>query len=110
MLVPVPGGRVEGRLVSGIDAAQAARIANFESDGYELEALPVRGARRGPVRALAFMARPGVAASPEEWDLASWRRRHKRTYLRLVGVWMAGPRGRDRAGGGAPSPGQGRVF
>ncbi len=105
MLVPEPGGRVEGRLVSGIDAAAAARIANFESDAYELEALPVRAARRGPVRALAFMARPGVAASPEEWDLASWRRRHKRTYLRLVGVWMAGSRGRGRAGGGGPSPG-----
>ncbi len=105
MLVPAPGGRVEGRLVSGIDAAQAARIAHFESDAYELEALPVRAARRGPVRALTFMARPGVAASPEEWDLASWRRRHKRTYLRLVGVWMAGSRGRGRAGGGVCCPG-----
>ena len=98
---PAPGGRVEGRLVSGIDAAAAARIAHFESDAYELEALPVRAARRGPVRALAFMARPGVAASHEEWELASWRRRHKRTYLRLVGGWMAGSRGRGRAGGGA---------
>ena len=102
LLVPAPGGRVEGRLVSGIDARAAARIAQFESGAYALEALEVRAARRGAVRALTFMARPGVAASPEEWDLASWRRRHKRTYLRLVGVWMAGPRG--RAGGGA-SPG-----
>ena len=106
MLVPAPGGRVEGRLVSAIDARAAARIADFENDAYELEALPVRAARRGAVGALAFMARPGVAASPEEWDLASWRRRHKRTYLRLVGVWMTGSRG--RAGGGAPSPGTGR--
>ncbi len=105
MLVPEPGGRVEGRLASGIDAAAAARIAQFESDAYELEALPVRAARRGAVRALAFMARPGVAASPEEWDLASWRRRHKRTYMRLVGGWMAGSRGRGRAAGGGPSPG-----
>ncbi len=105
MLVPEPGGRVEGRLASGIDAAAAARIAQFESDAYELEALPVRAARRGAVRALAFMARPGVAASPEEWDLASWRRRHKRTYMRLVGGWMAGSRGRGRAAGGGPSTG-----
>ncbi len=105
MLVPEPGGRVEGRLVSGLDAAQAARIARFESDAYDLEALPVRAARRGPVRALTFMARPGVAASDEEWDLASWRRRHKPTYMRLVGGWMAGSGGRGRAGGGASFPG-----
>ncbi len=85
LLVPASGGWVEGRLVSGFDARAAARIAHFESDAYELEALPVRAAGRGAVRALTFMARPGVAASPEEWDLASWRRRHKRTYLRLVG-------------------------
>ena len=104
-LVPAPGGRVEGRLVSGVDARAAARIAHFESDAYELEALPVRAARRGAVRALAFMARPGVAASSEDWDLPSWRRRHKRTYLRLVGDWMAASRGRDRGGGGGPSPG-----
>ncbi len=101
LLVPAPGGRVEGRLVSGIDARAAARIAHFESDAYELETLPVRTPRRGPVGALIFMARPGVAASPEEWDLASWRRRHKRTYLRLAGVWMAGSRGRGQGGGGA---------
>ena len=99
MLVPAPGGRVEGRLVCAIDARAAARIAQFESDAYELEALVVRAARRRAVRALTFMARPGVAAAPEEWDLASWRRRHKRAYLRLVGVWMAGERG--RGGGGA---------
>ncbi len=105
MLVPEPGGRVEGRLVSAIDAQAAARIAHFESDAYELVGLPVRAARRGPVRALAFMARPGVAASPEEWDLASWRRRHKRTYMRLVGGRMAGSCGRGRAGGGASFPG-----
>ncbi len=101
MLVPEPGGRVEGRLVSGLDAAQAARIARFESDAYDLEALPVRAARRGPVRALTFMARPGVAASDEEWDLASWRRRHKQTYLRLAGDWMAGPERPGRGAGGA---------
>ncbi len=107
MLVPEPGGRVEGRLVSAIDGAQAARIAHFENDAYEREGVPVRAARRGPVRALAlaFMARPGVAASPEEWDLASWRRRHKGTYRRLVGGWMAGSRGRGRAAGGASFPG-----
>ncbi len=103
MLVPEPCGRVGGRLVSGIDAAQAARIARFESDAYELEALPVQAARRGAVRALTFMARPGVAASAEDWDLPSWRRRHKPAYLRLAGVWMAGPdsqgRGGNRAGG-----------
>ncbi len=103
MLVPAPGGRVEGRLVSAIDARAAARIAQFESDAYALEALPVRAARRGAVRALTFMARPGVVAASEEWDLASWRRCHKRTYLRLVGDWMAGSR--SRGGGGAPSAG-----
>ena len=71
MLVPAPGGRVEGRLVSAIDARAAARIADFESDAYELEPLPVRVARRGPVGALAVMARPGVAASPGEGGLQS---------------------------------------
>ncbi len=62
MLVPAPGGRVEGRLVSGIDAAQAARIANFESDAYELEALPVR--RRGAARSGPSPTWPAPVSPP----------------------------------------------
>jgi hypothetical protein len=38
------------------------------------------------------MAKTWVAGSVDEWDLARWRRRHKRRYLarlRGLGAWIA---------------------
>lgn len=89
MLVPAPEGRVEGRLVSGLGGLETRRVAWFEGAEYELRPVRVRAARRGELEALAFMAGPGLGPSAEDWDLAAWRRRHKRAYLMRVAGWMA---------------------
>jgi gamma-glutamylcyclotransferase (GGCT)/AIG2-like uncharacterized protein YtfP len=84
MLVAAAGGRVEGRLVHGLGRRAADAIIRYEGGGYVQRQVTVETASGGPVPAWTFMARPGVEASAEEWRLDSWRRRHKRRYLRLT--------------------------
>lgn len=87
MLVEAPGGRVAGRLVHGIDALEESRIRYFEGDDYETRTLTV-ATRRGTVAALTFMPKTTLSASPEPWQLARWRRRHKRIYLMRLSEWL----------------------
>lgn len=84
VLVPMPDGRIEGVLASGLRPADTARLVAFEGSDYDLVEVPVRAARRGPTRAMIFMPRSEVMASLEEWTLTNWIRRHKREYLRRI--------------------------
>ena len=90
MLVPRPGGRVEGCLVRRVDGRQSARLARFEGAGYELRVLAVQTAG-GPALARTFMARPGVRASTRPWELDSWRRRFKPLYLKQAAAGRRRP-------------------
>jgi gamma-glutamylcyclotransferase (GGCT)/AIG2-like uncharacterized protein YtfP len=84
ILVPMPGGRTEGVLASGLRPADTARLVGFEGRDYDLVEVPVRAARLGPTQAMIFMPAPEVIAFPEEWTLATWRRRHRKEYLRRI--------------------------
>ncbi|MGF1641142.1 MAG: gamma-glutamylcyclotransferase family protein [Rhodospirillales bacterium] len=81
ILIPMPGARVDGILASGLRPADTTRLCVFEGDDYDLVEIPVRASARGPRRAMAFLARPDVPASSEEWTIADWRRRHRKAYL-----------------------------
>lgn len=92
ILVAAAGGRVDGTLVAGLGPKETERLKTFEGEEYDLVPLIVHRHDRGPARAHVFMAKPWVAGSAEEWDLARWRRRHKRRYvarLRGLGTWTA---------------------
>ena len=85
-LVRAPGGRVEGLLMSGVTAAEEAHLVRFEGSEYEIAPVTVHVTGRNRV-ARMFVTRPGVAVSDDEWTLESWRRRHRRDFLRLAGRW-----------------------
>ena len=85
ILVPMPDGRIDGVLASGLRPTDTDRLIAFEGDDYDLVDVPVQAARRGSMRAMMFMAKPSVAGSSEEWTFAEWRRRYRREYLlRLI--------------------------
>jgi len=91
ILVPEPGGRVDGVLVSGLTSEDAARLAEFEGTEYGLAELPIEPARGGAILAKVFLAVPGVPGSDREWRFQEWRRKHKREYLRRTRT--SSPRG-----------------
>jgi hypothetical protein len=88
LLVPAPARIVEGTLVHGLTAADAARLAFFEGDEYETAPIMVEVGSHRRVRALAFRARPGLASDRRPWDFAAWRRSDKRAFLPLARLWM----------------------
>jgi hypothetical protein len=93
ILVAAAGGRVDGALVAGVGPKETERLKTFEGDEYDLVPLLVHRHNGGPASAHVFMAKTWVIGSADEWDLAHWRRRHKRRYLaRLRGLrtWAAG--------------------
>jgi hypothetical protein len=89
------GGLTRGLLCQGLDEAAMARLWHFEGADYRLGPVLVRRAERSPTSALAFLAaNPRPAGSPETyrseiWRLEIWQRRHKRSFLRRMALWMA---------------------
>lgn len=90
ILVPAADGRVEGIVVSGLGARDAARLTAFEGDDYHTAMLDARLRTGGVVAARAFLPRPGVPASPEPWLPDDWRRRHRARYLARLHGFGAG--------------------
>jgi hypothetical protein len=84
ILIAAPGRRVDGLIVRGLTAADRKRLMAFEGNSYRLVALTVEGRRSGLIDAWTFLPIPEIVASTEPWTLASWRLRHKRTYLRQI--------------------------
>ncbi len=82
VLVPDPGGVVEGRLFFGASEAERARLDAYEGEAYRLAPVTVEDSAGRAVQALTYLAVPGrIAPSSEPWDLESWRARFKALYL-----------------------------
>jgi len=88
-LVPAPGSRVRGIVVSGLDAAAVARLEWFE--GTEYRARPVEVAFADGARATALIQSPTEALDVGEadWTLAGWTREEKPLLLALTRAHMA---------------------
>jgi hypothetical protein len=71
MLVPHPGGRVEGVLVTELTEADIARIQFFEGSDYALAGLAVEclGER---LAAQVFLPTARLAAEETAWDFDAW--------------------------------------
>src|SRR5262245_6455403 len=76
ILVPHPGGRVEGVLVTDLTVADVARLQFYEASDYEgsdyiLEVLPVecRGER---LAVQVFLPTARLAADETIWDFDTW--------------------------------------
>lgn len=95
-LIADPRGRVEGVVLGGLGAAEAARLSYFEGPEYRPLLRPVEPAVGPAVAAWVFVPAPrqpfmpGLRPRPGLWDLAVWQRRHKAGYMRGLRPAMAG--------------------
>ena len=89
VLVPGPGVWVEGILARGLERPQVARLCHFEGRNYRLVpcALRLGGGQRAAAH--VFLGAGRLRRGRLAWRLAPWQRRHKRAFLRLMGLWMA---------------------
>ncbi len=80
--------RVDGAVISGLDARSLLLMAHFEGDEYLPRRLPVveQGRRRW---AGVFMPAHGGYATSRPWSLARWQRSHKRRVIRQTQGWMS---------------------
>ena len=87
-LVPAAGVIVGGVLFHPRSTREDVRIRHFEDEEYLerwLYAL-VPGGNRLPVR--VFFSLEVLGHTDEPWDLATWARQHKATFLEQCRVWM----------------------
>lgn len=88
VLVSDARSRVDGLLVSGLDARALYRMAHFEGDLYLPQQRRVRATDGAAAQAWIFMAvHPGLAAQ-RSWSLQRWRMQHKRRLLADTSRWM----------------------
>ena len=88
MLVPDPGGVVEGVVLREASARDEARIRHFEADEYVDRWMPVSLPPGGTRRVRVFFALAELGETDEPWDLARWAAEHKAGFLAQCRVWM----------------------
>jgi len=88
-LVPAPGARVSGIVVSGLDAAAVARLEWFE--GTEYRSRPVEVTFADGTRATALIQSPTetLDVGEADWTLDDWAREEKPLLLALTRAHMA---------------------
>ena len=88
-LMACEGGVVEGIVLRVASVRDEARILHFEEAEYEARVLPVHlvGDDR-PLDARVFMALEAMGLTEEGWDLESWARAHKATFLVRCDEWL----------------------
>lgn len=86
IILPRAGGRVDGVLASGLDAAAARRLADYEGPEYALTTVDVACADGRGRSARVFTPRPDgpLVATPMGWDYARWCARDKRDFLKSL--------------------------
>lgn len=85
VLVPAPQQEVEGLLLHEVDANAERRLVHFEGDAYRQAMVTVAGRRSGLIAACCFLPVDNdLADATQPWDLATWRRRHRRRYLTRI--------------------------
>lgn len=89
VLVPRPGGHVEGAIVRGLSAEDHGRITWFEEGEYDIEVLPVALATGKRLEAHACVTRAHVPHRPGDWSLARWQREDKPAFMALAELWMS---------------------
>ena len=84
ILSPRRGGTVQGMVVGGLSAADAARLSAYEGPNYRVSRLQVR--MQGRLQAVSVFTPngPGLAPSADAWDLALWQARYKRPFVAYI--------------------------
>jgi Gamma-glutamyl cyclotransferase, AIG2-like len=88
IIVPTPGGRVEGQLVEGLTAADVERIRWYESDDYALHPCLV-GIEERRHEAHVFLATETLEPEDAHWDFDHWAKTEKPMCIALATEIMA---------------------
>lgn len=97
VLVHSPGVVVGGVVFRPKNERDDVRIRHFEDAEYAERWLCVHLAGGHRIPARVFFALEALPPSDEPWDLATWRRRHKREFLEHCRAWMCDCPACDRA-------------
>lgn len=89
LLLPAPGGAVEGIVVEDFAEAELDRLHFFESVEYAPRPVQVELAEGGMTEAHIFAATERAHHDDEEWHFEDWLARHKARDLRESELWMA---------------------
>ncbi len=89
LLLPAPGGAVEGIVVEDFGEAELDRLHFFESVEYAPRPVQVERAEGGIIEAHIFAATERALHDGEEWRFEDWLARHKAKGLRETELWMA---------------------
>jgi hypothetical protein len=81
VVVSDPCGEVPGVVVGGLSARDVARLAAFEGPGYRIASVRVKAAGRLTTVSVFEPIQSRLQPSGELWNLALWRRRHKRAFV-----------------------------
>jgi hypothetical protein len=90
VLVPEPGGTVEGRLLRRATARDIARINHYESQEYLAELRSITAGAGREVAAWLYLGLDGLAADDQPWSPEEWQRTVKPRYFTACDDWMAG--------------------
>jgi hypothetical protein len=88
IIVPHPGGRVDGVVVDGLTAADLDRIQFYESDDYELRPFAVE-TPAGRVEAQVFLPTEALEDEGVTWDFEVWLEEEKPMCLFLAEELMS---------------------
>ena len=89
MVVPRPGGVVQGTLIDGLTTGDLDRLRFYETNDYGLRQFDVSTADGQRLPAQVFIAERRLRQSNEGWDLDSWRRMEKPFALAVAEEAMA---------------------
>lgn len=89
VLLPEPGGVVEGRLLRRASRRDIARINHYESGEYRAELHEVHDATGARHAAWLYRALDHLGATEEVWELTAWQERHKAGFFAACDGWMA---------------------
>lgn len=79
-----PGAEIDGIVLRGLDALDAARLDSFEGDLYGAALCPVNPTEDGAKEAWVFIAGDRVPLTEMAWSLEAWRVAHKDRFLEMA--------------------------
>lgn len=95
-----PGAEIDGIVLRGLDALDAARLSNFEGDDYIPTLSSIRLVESEPgvgwsEQAWVFIATDRVPLTKAAWSIDAWRATHKGHFLEIAHSWLDA-RGEDK--------------